>query len=102
MMPKKVIHDKAVTEEKAHPARELPKVLGWSGVGLYAIAWTIGSGIFRVPSEIAIHTGSERVMNLMWMAGSVLALSSAFVFVELAVRMPRSGGLVVYLNRAFG
>jgi APA family basic amino acid/polyamine antiporter len=83
-------------------SKELPKVMGWAGVALYTISWTIGSAIFRVPSDIAIHTGSAGLMTALWLVGSVLALCIAFVFVELAVRFPRSGGTVIYLNKAFG
>lgn len=76
--------------------------MGWTGVAFYTIAWTIGSAIFRVPSEIATHSGSMAGMTALWLTGSVLALCMAFVFVELAVRIPRSGGTVVYLHEAYG
>ena len=83
-------------------SKQLPKVMGWPGVALFTVGWTIGSAIFRVPSEIATYAGSADRVMLLWLVGLLLALSGAFVYLELAVRVPRSGGDVVYLKTAFG
>jgi basic amino acid/polyamine antiporter, APA family len=83
-------------------AKQLPKVMGWPGVALFTVSWTIGSAIFRVPSEIATYAGSADWMMVLWLVGLLLALSGVFVYLELAVRLPRSGGDVVYLKTAFG
>jgi APA family basic amino acid/polyamine antiporter len=76
--------------------------MGWSGVALFTVSWMIGSAIFRVPSEIATYAGSADRMLFLWLVGLLLALSGAVVYLELAVRLPRSGGHVVYLQTAFG
>lgn len=82
--------------------KQLPKVMGWSDVALFTVSITIGSAIFRVPSEIAKYSGSTETMMLLWVAGLLISLAGAFVYLELAVRIPRSGANVVYLNTAFG
>ena len=80
----------------------LPKVLGAVGLALYTAGFTIGSGIFRVPALMARQAGSAAWMDALWGIGFVFAASSTFFFIELATRLPRSGGKVVYLKEAFG
>lgn len=81
---------------------QLPKVMGWAGVALFTVGWTIGSGIFRVPSEVSRYAGSTGWMTFLWFAGFVWAIAAAAFSLELAVRLPRSGGRVVYIKEAFG
>lgn len=69
---------------------------------LFVVGWIIGSGIFRLPAEIATRTGSPGLMLLWWVLGAVFALAGAFCFAELGTRLPRSGGEFVYLNAGFG
>lgn len=69
---------------------------------LFVVGWIIGSGIFRLPAEIAARTGSPGVMLLWWGLGAVFALAGAFCYAELGTRLPRSGGEFVYLNAGFG
>ncbi len=80
----------------------LPRILGAAGVVLYTAGFTIGSGIFRVPAIMARAAGSAGWLNVLWGVGFVFAASSTLFFIELATRLPRSGGKVVYLNEAFG
>ncbi len=80
----------------------LPKVLGAAGLVLYTAGFTIGSGIFRVPAVMARAAGSAGWLNVLWAVGFVFAASSTLFFIELATRLPRSGGKVVYLKEAFG
>src|SRR5438876_9053969 len=83
-----------VSEETVSDSQQLPKVMGWPGVALFTVSWTIGSAIFRVPSEIATYAGSADRMLVLWLVGLLLALAGAVVYLELAVRLPRSGGNV--------
>jgi len=36
----------------------LPKVMGWASVALFTVGWTIGSGIFRVPADVAQYAAA--------------------------------------------
>jgi basic amino acid/polyamine antiporter, APA family len=83
-------------------ASTLPKVMGWGGVMLYTVGFTIGSGIFRVPAEVARYAGSTSWMTWLWLGGFILAAASAAFTLELAIRFPRSGGNVIYLREAYG
>jgi len=63
---------------------------------------TIGSGIFRTPAEIAGRTGEIGLFLGAWVLGGVVALCGALTYAELSAMLPRSGGVYVYLRRAFG
>ncbi|MGH8129957.1 MAG: APC family permease [Steroidobacteraceae bacterium] len=63
---------------------------------------TIGSGIFRVPAEVAAQSGSAGAMMLVWVAGGLLTLCFALLLSELGAMFPRSGGLYVFIREAWG
>lgn len=87
--------DRPVTER-------LPRVVGPVATALFVVGYTIGSGIFRLPAEVATKTGAQGTMLLWWILGAIFALAGAFCFAELGSRLPRSGGEFAYLNAAFG
>jgi amino acid transporter len=80
----------------------LTRTLGfWGTVGV-AVGTSIGSGIYRVPANVAATLGDPDVMLLAWVAGGVVALCGALSFAELAGSLPRSGGLAAWLLTAYG
>ncbi|MFN2315603.1 MAG: amino acid permease, partial [Gemmatimonadales bacterium] len=80
----------------------LPRTLGiWSAVGVL-VGTTIGSGIFRVPNELAGILGSPQAMLLLWVVGGLVTLAGALTIAELAAALPRSGGIFAYILEAFG
>lgn len=80
----------------------LPRVVGPVATALFVVGYTIGSGIFRLPAEVASKTGAPGTMLLWWILGAVFALAGALCFAELGSRLPKSGGEFAYLNAAFG
>lgn len=66
------------------------------------IGGIIGSGIFLNPAIVAARVGSETLTLAAWIAGGVVALLGAFIFGELAARVPRVGGGYAYLREGFG
>ena len=62
----------------------------------------IGSGIFAKPGEAAASGGSFALIISAWLVGGLLCLLGALCFAELAVMMPRAGGMYVYLKEAYG
>ncbi len=66
------------------------------------VGYVIGAGIFLKPGNIAAEVCDFRVILAAWLTGGVLCLLGALCFAELAVMMPRAGGLYVYLGAAFG
>jgi APA family basic amino acid/polyamine antiporter len=69
---------------------------------MIAIGSTIGSGIFKTPSDIASAVPNPTEMIGLWVLGGVISLIGALVFAELGARFPQSGGLYTYLNKSFG
>ena len=80
----------------------LARSLGfWGTVGV-AVGTSIGSGIYRVPANVAAALGDPDVMLLGWVMGGVVAVCGALSFAELAGALPRSGGLAAWLLAAYG
>ena len=62
----------------------------------------IGSGIFRVPAEVAREVGSVGATTLLWVVGAALSLGGALTLAELCGRYPQAGGAYVFLREAYG
>ena len=76
-------------------------------IGLYAataitVGSIIGSGIFRSPHSVAQELTTAPLMLFAWVLGGVLSLCGSLVLAELAVKHPETGGLYVFIRRAFG
>jgi basic amino acid/polyamine antiporter, APA family len=80
----------------------LRRVLGfWAAISI-VVGTTIGSGIFRVPSEMIRAVGSPGRVFGVWIFGGILSLFGALTYAELSSMMPEAGGEYVYLNAAYG
>jgi APA family basic amino acid/polyamine antiporter len=61
----------------------------------------IGAGIFINPYVVAQWLHTPVLILGVWIAGGVVAILGAFIYAELAARMPRVGGQYAYLREAF-
>ena len=61
----------------------------------------VGSGIFINPSVVARQVHTPFLILGVWAAGGVLALLGAFIWAELATRLPGAGGQYLYLREAY-
>ena len=61
----------------------------------------IGASIFVQPSEILLAVPNGRAAIAVWLGAGLLTLIGALVIAELASAWPASGGVYVYLKRAF-
>jgi APA family basic amino acid/polyamine antiporter len=61
----------------------------------------IGASIFVQPSEITKQMPSVSGIVIAWLGAGVLTLFGALVCAELASAIPETGGVYVYLTRAF-
>ena len=66
------------------------------------IGTIIGSGIFLVPTTIALYMYSTSLTILVWLVAGILTLFGALSMAELGAAMPRAGGQYVYLKEAYG
>jgi len=80
----------------------LPRVLGPGMAIAIVVGNVIGSGIFAKPGRIAAEAGRFDLIISVWVAGGLLCLLGALCFAELAVMLPRAGGMYVYLREAYG
>src|SRR5437764_4093875 len=61
----------------------------------------VGAGIFANPSEVAHRVHTPELILGVWVLGGVLALLGAFIWAELATRLPGAGGQYLYLREAW-
>jgi basic amino acid/polyamine antiporter, APA family len=83
-------------------ARVLPQQLGLLDASMINIGTMLGSGIFFVPTTIALYLHSTSLIMLVWIVGGVVSLLGALSVAELGAAMPRAGGQYVYLTEAYG
>jgi APA family basic amino acid/polyamine antiporter len=61
----------------------------------------VGAGIFANPSEVAHRVHTPFLILGVWVLGGVLAMCGAFIWAELATRLPGAGGQYLYLREAY-
>src|SRR5271169_1518686 len=61
----------------------------------------VGSGIFINPYVVAQHVHTPFLILGVWLAGGALAMMGAFIWAELATRLPGAGGNYLYLREAY-
>ena len=62
---------------------------------------TVGAGIFINPYVVAQRVHTPWLVLGAWMAGGLIALTGAFIWAELADRMPQIGGQYAYLRDVY-
>lgn len=82
--------------------KQLKKQISLFSLTMIAIGSSIGSGIFRTPSEIASYLPSEGLMLSVWVIGGFIAICGALTFAKLSTQFPHVGGFYVFLKQAFG
>ena len=61
----------------------------------------VGAGIFMNPYVVARQVHTPALIFFVWTLGGLVALAGAFVYAELAARLPRTGGQYAYLREAY-
>jgi APA family basic amino acid/polyamine antiporter len=61
----------------------------------------VGAGIFANPSEVAHRVHTPFLILGVWILGGLLAMCGAFIWAELATRLPGTGGQYLYLREAY-
>ncbi|MEZ4905518.1 MAG: amino acid permease [Spirosomataceae bacterium] len=80
---------------------QLKKQISLYSLTMIAVGSSIGSGIFRTPSEIAQYLPTSGWMLGVWIAGGLVALCGALTFAEIASIFAKAGGFYVFLKEAF-
>lgn len=62
----------------------------------------IGAGVFYKASSVADATGSTSMSLFVWLVGGLISLAAGLTGAELAAALPQTGGMLVYIERAYG
>ncbi|NQT84071.1 amino acid permease [bacterium] len=86
-------------KEREH---EFHRSLGpWSTSAIIAGSM-IGTGIFLFVYEVALHLPNRTAILAAWIVGALIASCGALSLAELAAAYPQTGGVYVFLRRAYG
>lgn len=81
---------------------KLKKDLGVSAAMSLVIGCVIGAGVFFKPFAIYGATGGAPGMGMLaWIFGGLASILGALTFAEVAVMIPKTGGMVAYLSDTF-
>jgi APA family basic amino acid/polyamine antiporter len=80
---------------------EAKRELGLFDATMIVMGGIVGSGVFMNPSVVAQHVHTPFLILGVWLAGGVLAMLGAFIWAELAARLPGAGGQYLYLREAY-
>ncbi len=83
---------------------DAPKVrrqLGLFDATMIVMGGIVGSGIFINPYVVAQHVHTPFLILGVWLMGGAIAMLGAFIWAELATRLPGAGGQYMYLREAY-
>lgn len=79
----------------------LARKLGLFDASMIVMGGIVGSGIFINPYVVARAVHTPMLILGAWIAGGVIALGGAFIYAELAARIPDVGGQYAYIREAY-
>src|ERR1700693_1570287 len=77
------------------------RLLGVFDATMIVMGGIVGSGIFINPYVVALRVHTPFLILGVWILGGILALLGAFIWAELATRLPSAGGQYLYLREAY-
>ncbi|RMB01001.1 APA family basic amino acid/polyamine antiporter [Thermoactinomyces vulgaris] len=94
---------RTVIETMQNQETKLKKDLGfWPAISL-VVGVVIGSGIFVKPGTVLDYVGGDSSLALLaWLLGGLLMLAAGLTIAELSARIPKTGGLYIYLENVYG
>ena len=79
----------------------LARQIGLFDATMLVMGGIVGAGIFINPYVVARQVHTPALILGAWVAGGIVAMLGAFVYAELADRMPEVGGQYAYLRSAY-
>jgi APA family basic amino acid/polyamine antiporter len=83
--------------DQSKPRRQL----GLFDAIMIVMGGIVGAGIFANPSEVAHRVHTPFLILGVWVLGGFIAMCGAFIWAELATRLPGTGGQYLYLREAY-
>lgn len=79
----------------------LARELGLFDSTMLVMGGIVGAGLFINPYVVAERVHSPVLILAAWLAGGIVAMLGAFIYAELADRMPDTGGEYAYLRECY-
>ena len=81
---------------------EMKKNLGFMTATSIVVGCVIGAGVFFKPYAIYQATGGAPGLGILaWVLGGLISIFAALTFSEVAILIPKTGGMVAYLGDTF-
>lgn len=93
--------DSSKNDRDSVTSPQLAARLGVFDATLIVMGGIVGSGIFINPYVVALQVHTPALILGAWSIGGIVALVGAFIYAELAARLPRAGGQYAYLREAY-
>jgi APA family basic amino acid/polyamine antiporter len=77
------------------------RLLGVFDATMIVMGGIVGSGVFINPYVVALRVHTPFLILGVWLAGGAVAMLGAFIWAELASRLPGAGGQYFYLREAY-
>lgn len=87
--------------QNGEASQPLARRLGLFDTTMLVMGGIVGAGIFINPYVVAERVHTPALVLGAWLTGGLLALAAAFIWAELADRMPEVGGQYAYLREAY-
>ncbi|WP_458863777.1 APC family permease [Acidaminobacterium chupaoyuni] len=89
-------------EEGQQGKNHLKKNLGVATAMSIVVGCVIGAGVFFKPYAIYQATGGAPGMGILaWVFGGLASIFAALTFAEVAILIPKTGGMVAYLGEVY-
>ena len=80
----------------------LKKNLGVATAMAIVVGCVIGSGVFFKPQAIYTATGGAPGLGMIaWIITGLASIAAALTFAEVAIMIPKTGGMVAYLEEIY-
>ena len=84
-------------------SKEMKKTMGAAVALSMVVGCVIGSGVFFKPQAIYTATGGAPGIGILsWIIGGLITLCAGLTVAEIACVIPKTGGMMVYLEEVFG
>jgi APA family basic amino acid/polyamine antiporter len=90
------------SEPDAASSDGLVRAIGLPAATLLVVGNVIGSAIFLTSGSMAADLQSTPALLAAWLAGGLLTMAGGLTFAEMGAMLPRTGGLYVFLEEAYG
>ena len=92
--------DTTTDEARADGQPTLKRVMGPGLLLLFIVGDILGTGIYALTGQVAAEVGG--VVWLPFLVAFLVALVTAFSYLELVTKYPQAAGAALYTHKAFG